>query len=84
MANTILFNSLPRHIATDYLKLKSITNKLQRTPSGMAFIKKSLHHDLVPTFAKVQGQFVNNKDKTRVDRILKRRRVDIKEQFRRT
>ena len=36
---------------------------LQRTASSIAFIKKSLHNKLVPTFAKVQDQFVNNKDK---------------------
>ena len=50
MPNTILFNLLPRHVATDYLKLKSITSKLQRTASGIAFMKNSLHHNLVPTF----------------------------------
>ena len=64
MANTILFDLLSRHIATDYLKLKSIRSKLQRTTSSIVFIKKSLHHNLVPAFAKVRGQFVNNKDKT--------------------
>ena len=50
MANTNLFDLLPRHIAADYLKLKSITSKLQRTACSIAFIKKSLHHNLVPTF----------------------------------
>ena len=55
MANTNLFNLLPRHIAADYLKLESITSKLQRIVSNIAFIKKALHHNLVPTFEKVQG-----------------------------
>ena len=70
MANTNLFNLLPRHIAADYSKLKSITSKLQRTASSIAFIKKALHHNLAPTFAKAQGQFVNNKDKTRAEELM--------------
>ena len=77
MANTNLFNLLPRHIAADYLKLKSITRKLQRTASSIAFIKKSLHHNLLSTFAKVQGRFVNIKDKTRAEEsILKSNLVE--------
>ena len=43
---------------------------LQRTASSIAFIKKSLHNNLVPTFAKVQDQFVNNKDKTRSEESI--------------
>ena len=33
----------------------------------MAFITKLLHHNLVPTFAQVQGQFVNTEDKARAE-----------------
>ena len=65
MASTILFNLLPRYIAAAYLKLKSITSKLQTTASSIAFINKSLHRSLLHTFAKVHGQFVIIKDKTR-------------------
>ena len=37
----------------------------------------SLHHNLVPTFVKVQGKFVNNKDKTRTEEsILKSNLVE--------
>ena len=43
---------------------------LQRTASSIAFIKKSLHYNLVPTLAKVQDQFVNNKDKTRSEESI--------------
>ena len=80
MVNTNLFDSLlPRNIATDYLKLKSITSKLQRTSSNIAFIKKLLHHNLVLTFAKVQGQLVNIKSKTRAEEsILKSHLVEHK------
>ena len=62
-----------------YLKVKSITRKLQRTASRIDFIKKSLTHNLVPIFAKVQGQFVNRKDKTRAkESILKKNLVEHK------
>ena len=50
--------------------MKSITSKLQRTTSSNAFIKRSSHHNLVPTFAIIQRQFVNNKDKTRVEESI--------------
>ena len=33
----ILFNLLPEHIVADYLKLKSIASKVQRTASSIAF-----------------------------------------------
>ena len=79
MASTILFNLLPRHVAADYLKLKSITSKLQKTVSSIAFINKSLHHNLLHTFVKVQGQFVIIKDKTRAkESILQSNLVDCK------
>ena len=79
MANTILFKLLPRHIAADYLKLTSVTSKLQRPASSIAFIKKSLHNNIVSTFAKVQCQFSNNKDKTRAkESILKSSLVEDK------
>ena len=53
--------------------MKTITSKLQRTASSIAFIKKSLHHNTTPTFANVRGQVVNNKDKTRAkESILSR------------
>ena len=40
ITNTILFNLLPRHLAADYLKLKRVTSKLQRTTSRITFIEK--------------------------------------------
>ena len=50
--------------------MKSITSKLQITVSSIGFIKKLLHHNLVTTFAKVEGQFINSKDKTRVEESI--------------
>ena len=46
---------------------------------SIAFMKESLHHYLVPTFAKVWGQFVNTKDKARAkESILKWNLVEHK------
>ena len=39
VTNKIFFNLLPKHVAADYLKLKSIANKLQRTEYSTAFMK---------------------------------------------
>ena len=79
MANTNLFILLPRHIVANYLKLKCITSKLQKTASSTAFTKTSLHHNLVPAFAKVQGEFVNIKNKSRAgESILESNLVEHK------
>ena len=51
------------------LVLEIYCNKLQGIAFSIAFIKKSLHHNLVPTFAKVQCQLFNNKCKTRVEQF---------------
>lgn len=69
MADKTLFNLLLRHIVADCLKSKSITSKLQRIASGIVFFN-SLHHNLVPTFVKVQDQLVNKKDKTRARELI--------------
>ena len=39
-----------------------MTNKIQRTTSSIAFIKKALYYEVTPTFTKVKGQFINLKD----------------------
>ena len=51
-------------------KVEIYYKKLQRTVSSIAFIKKSSHHNLETAFARVQGQFVNNKDKTRAEESI--------------
>ena len=38
MANFDFMNLLPRRAAVNYLKLKSYTSKIQRTPSSILFI----------------------------------------------
>ena len=58
-----LINTLPRHIAIDYYKLKSLSSKLQKGACSIGFKQHALFHELTPTFAKVKRQFINHKDK---------------------
>ena len=67
MANFDFINLLPRHVAFNYLKLKSYTSKIQRTASSIGFIRKSLHNNIVPTFAKVKGHFIESKDQIKAE-----------------
>ena len=43
---------------------------LHKTSSSIGFIKKVLHHNVTPTFAKIRGQFLNNKDQLDAERKL--------------
>ena len=71
MTNTYManfdINLIPRHVAVNYLKIKSYASKIQRTASTIGFIRKSLHNNIVPTFAKVKGQFIDSKDQIKVE-----------------
>ena len=68
MENFHFINLLPRHVAVNYLKLKSYTRKIQRTSLSIGFTRKSLHNNIVPTFAKVKGQFIDSKDQIKTDK----------------
>ena len=46
------------------------TDLLHKTSSSIGFIKKALHHNVTPTFAKIRGQFVNNKDQLDAERKI--------------
>ena len=67
MANFDYINLLSRHVAVNYLKLKSYTSKIQRTASSIGFIRKSLHNNIVSTFTKVKGQFIESKDQIKAE-----------------
>ena len=69
MANSFN-NHLPRRVAVCYWKLKSITAKIYKTASTIGLIKKSIFHEVTPTFAKVNGQFINKKDKWKCEHHL--------------
>ena len=59
----LLLDILPRWYTTLINKLKSLTWKLQRTASTISFIKQSLLHRVMPMFAKMKGQFLNERDR---------------------
>ena len=62
MANLSIINILPNRVANIYIKLKSITSKLHNTSVSIAFINKALFADVIPKFAIVKGQFINETD----------------------
>ena len=45
MASYYLIRKLPRHIAVEYYKLKSLSSKIQRTSSSIGFIYKAIFHE---------------------------------------
>ena len=65
-----LLDILPRRYTTLFHKLKSLTSKLQRTASSIGFIKQSLFYGVIPTFAKVKGQFLNERDRWKSSEII--------------
>ena len=66
----LLLDILQRQYTTLLNKLKSFTSKLQRTASGIGIINQSLFHGVIPTFAKVQGQFLNKRDRWKSGEII--------------
>ena len=70
MASYYLIRKLPRHITIEYYKLKWLSSKIQRTSSSVGFIHKAIYHEIIPTFAKVNGQFVYIKDKYKAEKII--------------
>ena len=70
MASYHLTKKLPRHIAVEYYKLKSLWNKIERTSSSIGFIYKAIFHEVIPTVVKVNGQFVNMKDKYKAENSI--------------
>ena len=46
MAFDNFINTLPRHIAIDYCKFKSLPSKIQKTASSIGFVQHALFHEL--------------------------------------
>ena len=67
MANLNYIKRLPRRIASHCFDYRAITSKVQRTASSIGFIKKALHNGVTPTFAKVIGNFMNDRFKRKVE-----------------
>ena len=70
MASYYLIRKLPRHIAVEYYKLKSSSSKIRRTSSSIGFIYKAIFYEIIPTFAKVKGKFVNKEDKSKAEKSI--------------
>ena len=70
MANNLFINILPRRITVFYFKLKYTTSKIQKTASSIGFINHALAINVTPKFAKVNGQFIDVKDRLDAERKL--------------
>ena len=70
MADISFIKLLPRQIAHHYIRLKSLTSKIQGTTSCTAFIQKPLYYEVTPTFAKVKGQFIKLKDQRSAEKKI--------------
>ena len=46
-----------------FFELKSVKSNLHKTSSSIGFAKMALHNDIMPTFAKVKGQFIDQSDR---------------------
>ena len=66
----LLLDILQRRYTTLFNKLKSLTSKLQRTTPSIGFIKQSLFHGVIPTFAKVKGQLLIERDRWKSSEII--------------
>ena len=61
---------LPRRYTTLFNKLKLLTSKLKRTASSIVSIEQSLFHGVIPTFVKVKGQFLNERDRWKSREVI--------------
>ena len=60
-------NLLNEFITTNSIK---VTSKLHKILSTTGFVKKALHYSVTPTFPKIGGQFLNNKDQLDAEQKL--------------
>ena len=70
MANLFTNKKLPKRIAVIYKDLRNVTSKLHRTAGSIGFIKKALYHEIIPKFARVNGNFINKKDQYKSERSV--------------
>ena len=69
MAN-IFINLLPRRVAEKYYNIKKRTKQLHKTASTIGFIKKTLHKNVTPTFAKVKGTFLREERQRKCEKDI--------------
>ena len=70
MAKISFINIHRRLIADTYFNLKKIKSKVQRKAADIGFVKKAIYAKVVPTFAKVKGQFDLPNDKWKAEKLV--------------
>ena len=68
MANLFTNKKLPKRIAVIHKDLRNVTSKLHRTAGSTGFIKKPLFHEVIPKFARVNGNFINKNQQYKSER----------------
>ena len=63
-------------VTTYYNKLKKNISKVIKSSSSVVFIKKTLHNNTTPTFAKIKGRFSNTSTKSNVEKDLMRGQIN--------
>ena len=61
---------LPKLITELYKELKNITWKLHQTAGSISFRKKTLHHEVIPKFAQVKGNFTDVSDRYKSENCI--------------
>ena len=77
MTNLLIYNISYGSVVTYCNKLKKIISKLHKLSSSVALIKKALHNNITPTFAKIKGQFLNINIKSNAEKDLVRGHINI-------
>lgn len=67
MINIHFIHIPPQHVATEYLKLDTLTRKIPRTVSNIGFAQSSIR-SVVSLFTKLKGQFINAKNKSQAEK----------------
>ena len=62
MANLLSIHILLNRVTDIYVQLYNVMSNLHHTSASIACIKKGLFVDVVPDFAVVKGQFINERD----------------------
>ena len=69
MANFSIIKYLPKRIAVKKKDLNNVTSKIYKTAASIGFIKKALCHEVTPTFAQVQDNFINKNNKYKEKKV---------------
>ena len=59
MVNLYIYGILYNCVTNYSNKMKKLLSKLHKSSCSTAFIEKVLYNKVMPTFAKVKGQFLN-------------------------